>query len=53
MGTVRRNRLGSAGLPDVDDVFGEPVYQGAAGTQQTGKHSFMLNGNLEIVLKIN
>lgn len=44
MGTVWGDRRGSAGLPDADDVFGKPVHQGAAGTQQTGKHSSSVTG---------
>lgn len=33
MGTVRRDGHGPAGLPDAGRVRGEPVLQGAAGTQ--------------------
>lgn len=33
MGTVRRDGHGPAGLPDTGRVCGEPVLQGAAGTQ--------------------
>lgn len=39
MGTVRGDGSRPAGLPDAGSVCGEPVHQGAAGTQHTGKHS--------------
>lgn len=35
MGTVWRDGRGPAGLPNIGDVCGEPVHQGAAGTQPT------------------
>lgn len=35
MGTVQRDGRGPAGPPDAGSVCGEPVDQGAAGTQHT------------------